>query len=171
LRSTYHLYSNDDEFHQLSLYVRHNRAQQGHLKIGDQAIDIQLLTMNGEFVSLLSHCHPNRPLLIIAGSYTCYIKEAHESDEWLIGSRICYIKPKSDDDGIGIANDFIQTIVNRVVLLIDPVSNDNPFSKMYSSGPIRFDLIDQMKKLSYIAQPIECSYPLELIKNVLDEVI
>jgi hypothetical protein len=26
--------------------------------------------MNGEFVSLLSHSHPNRPLLIIAGSYT-----------------------------------------------------------------------------------------------------
>jgi hypothetical protein len=69
LRSAHQLYDND-EFHNLSLYVRHNRAQQGNLKIGDRAIDIQLLDMNGEFVSLLSHCHPNRPLLIIAGSYT-----------------------------------------------------------------------------------------------------
>jgi len=69
LRSDHQLYD-DDEFHQLSLYVRHNRAQQGHLKVGDQATDIQLLTMNGELVSLLSYCHSNRPLLIIAGSYT-----------------------------------------------------------------------------------------------------
>jgi len=69
LRSAHQLYDND-EFHQLSLYIRHNRAQKGNLEIGDRAIDIQLLNMNGEFVQLLSHCHPNRPLLIIAGSYT-----------------------------------------------------------------------------------------------------
>jgi len=70
LRSAHQLYSNDDEFHNLSLYIRHNRARQGNLNIGDQAIDIQLLNMNGQFVSLLSYIHPNRPLLIIAGSYT-----------------------------------------------------------------------------------------------------
>ncbi len=40
--------------HSLSLYVRHNRAQQGNFKVGHRAIDIQLLNMNGEFVSLLS---------------------------------------------------------------------------------------------------------------------
>ena len=69
LRSAHQLYDND-EFHSLSLYVRHNRAKQGNLKVGDEAIDIQLLNMNGEFVSLLSHCQPHRPLLVIAGSYT-----------------------------------------------------------------------------------------------------
>ena len=69
LRSAHQLYDND-EFHSLSLYVRHNRAKQGSLIVGDQAIDVQLLDMNGEFVSLLSHCHSHRPLLIIAGSYT-----------------------------------------------------------------------------------------------------
>lgn len=69
LRSAHQIYD-DDEFHQLSLYVRHNRAKQGHLVVGDDAVDIQLLTMQGESVSLLSHCHSNRPLLIIAGSYT-----------------------------------------------------------------------------------------------------
>ena len=107
LRSAHQLYDND-EFHQLSLYVRHNRAQLGHLKAGDWAIDVQLLNMKGESVSLLSHCHPRRPLLIIAGSYTwppfrgvvpqlnqlmdvykdrvdmvtVYIEEAHAADEW-----------------------------------------------------------------------------------------
>jgi hypothetical protein len=94
--------------------------------------------MNDEFLSLLSHCYPNRTLLIIAGSYTCYIKEAHTADECPIGSRICYIQPKSDDDRISIANDFIQTIGYRIPLLIDPVSYDNPFSKMYRPWPIRF---------------------------------
>ena len=70
MRSAHQLYSNDDEFRQLSLYVRHNRARQGNLQIGDRAIDMDLLNMNGQFVSLLSHSHPNHPLLLIAGSYT-----------------------------------------------------------------------------------------------------
>jgi hypothetical protein len=52
------LYDND-EFHSLSLYVRHNRAKQGNFKVGDRAIDIQFLNMDGEFVSLLSHCNPH----------------------------------------------------------------------------------------------------------------
>ncbi len=88
-----------------------------------------------------------------------------------IGSRICYVQPKCDADRISIANDFIKTTEYRVPLLIDPVSYDNPFSKVYSPWPIRFYVIDQMKKFSYIAQPIEGSYPLELIKNALNEAI
>ncbi len=70
LRSAHQLYSNDKEFHDLSLYVRHNRAQKGNLQIGDRAIDIQLLNMDNQFIPLLSYSHPSRPLLIIAGSYT-----------------------------------------------------------------------------------------------------
>jgi hypothetical protein len=42
---------------------------------------------------------------------------------------------------------------------------------VYSPWPIRFYVIDEMKKLSYIAQPIEGSYPLELIKNAMDEAV
>ncbi|CAF5065073.1 unnamed protein product, partial [Rotaria sp. Silwood1] len=64
------LYSNDNEFHDLSLCVRHNRAKLGNLRIGDSIVNIQLLNMNGEFVSILSYFHLNRPLLIIVGSYT-----------------------------------------------------------------------------------------------------
>ncbi|CAF3141456.1 unnamed protein product, partial [Rotaria sp. Silwood2] len=64
------LYANDNEFHNLSLYVRHNRAKQGNLHIGDLTVDVQLLNMNSQLVSLLSYFHLNRPLLIIAGSYT-----------------------------------------------------------------------------------------------------
>ncbi|CAF1993298.1 unnamed protein product [Rotaria magnacalcarata] len=70
LRSAHQIYADDKEFHNLSLYVRHNRAKRGNLRVGDPAIDIDLLNINGESVSLLSHCNPNRPLLIIAGSFT-----------------------------------------------------------------------------------------------------
>jgi hypothetical protein len=88
-----------------------------------------------------------------------------------IGSRICYVQPKCDDDRIRIADDFIKATGYRIPLLIDPVSENNPFSKVYSPWPIRFYVIDQMKKLSYIAQPIEGSYPLELIRNAMDEAV
>jgi hypothetical protein len=88
-----------------------------------------------------------------------------------IGSRICYVQPKCDADRIRIADDFIKATGYRIPLLIDPVSENNPFSKVYNPWPIRFYVIDQMKKFSYIAQPIDCSYPLELIKNALDQVI
>jgi hypothetical protein len=88
-----------------------------------------------------------------------------------IGSRICYVQPKCDNDRIRIADDFINATGYRVPLLIDPVSGDNPFSKVYSPWPIRFYVIDQMKKLSYIAQPIEGSYPLEMIRNAMDEAV
>ena len=88
-----------------------------------------------------------------------------------IGSRICYLQPKSDADRIGIAEDFIKATEYRIPLLIDPVSKENPFSKVYCPWPIRFYVIDPMKTLSYIAQPIEGSFPLELIRNALDQVV
>ena len=69
LRSAQQLYGHCDDFRTLSLYVRHNRARMGDLRVGDRAKDIELLNMNGEYISLLSY-HQNRPLLIIAGSYT-----------------------------------------------------------------------------------------------------
>ncbi|CAF1540888.1 unnamed protein product [Rotaria magnacalcarata] len=102
---------------------------------------------------------------------TVYIEEAHAVDEWPIGSRICYTQPKRDNDRIRIANDFIKATDYRIPLLIDPVSKKNPFSQVYSPWPIRFYVIDRMKKFSYIAQPIQGSFSLQSIKNALDEAI
>ncbi|CAF1113626.1 unnamed protein product [Adineta ricciae] len=102
---------------------------------------------------------------------TVYIEEAHASDEWPIGSRVCYTQPKCDADRIGIALDFIKATDYRIPLLIDPVSLGNPFSKEYNPWPIRFYVVDGKKRLSYIAAPIAGSYPLELIRNALDEAI
>ncbi|CAF3189137.1 unnamed protein product [Rotaria sp. Silwood2] len=102
---------------------------------------------------------------------TVYIEEAHAADEWPISSRICYNQPKSDNDRIRIANDFIKATEYRIPLLIDPLSENNPFSQVYNPWPIRFYVIDHMKKFSYIAQPIQGSFPLEWIKNALNEAI
>ena len=106
-----------------------------------------------------------------ADTLTIYIEEAHASDEWPIGSRICYVQPKCDADRISIANDFIKSTGYEVPLLIDSVSRNNPFSKVYNPWPIRFYIVDQMKQFSYIAEPIEGSYPLELIRNALDAAV
>ncbi|CAF3354331.1 unnamed protein product [Rotaria socialis] len=57
-------------YYELSLYVRHNRAKRGNLRVGDPAIGVDLLKMNGKSISLLSHCNPNRALLFLVGSYT-----------------------------------------------------------------------------------------------------
>ncbi|CAF1190960.1 unnamed protein product [Rotaria sp. Silwood1] len=82
---------------------------------------------------------------------TVYIEEAHVADEWPMGSRISEYRVS--------------------LLLIDSVSENNPFSQVYSPWPIRFYVIDHMNKLSYIAQPIQGSFSLELIKNALDQAI
>ncbi|CAF1214551.1 unnamed protein product [Adineta steineri] len=70
-----------------------------------------------------------------------------------------------------ISKDFVETTKYRIRLLIDPVSRDNPFSKMYNPWPIRFYVIDKMRRFRSIAEPIKGSYSLELIKDALDEVI
>lgn len=72
LRSAHHLFGeNDEEFRQLSLYVRHNRAQRGQWKVGDQADDVTLIGLDGRRRSLFSyHEHDDRPMLIICGSYS-----------------------------------------------------------------------------------------------------
>jgi hypothetical protein len=46
-----------------------------------------------------------------------------------IGSQICYVQSKCDGDRIHIAVDFIKATGYRILLLIDPVSHDNSFSK------------------------------------------
>lgn len=57
--------------HQVSLYVKYNRARQGDLKVGSQAPDVPVGSIeNGgsSLQSLLGAQHMDRPLVIIAGS-------------------------------------------------------------------------------------------------------
>lgn len=72
LRSAHHLFGEqDEEFRQLSLYVRHNRAQRGQWKVGDEVQDVMLIDLAGQRRSLLSfHEHGDHPMLIICGSYS-----------------------------------------------------------------------------------------------------
>jgi hypothetical protein len=84
---------------------------------------------------------------------------------------MCYLQPKYDTDRISIADDCIKATGYRLPLLIDPVSVDNIFNKVIVYGQFDFICFNGMRKLSYIALPMEGSYPLELIKNALDEAI
>ena len=49
-----------------------------------------------------------------------------------IDSSISYTQPKLDADRIHIADDFIRTTGYRIPLLIDPVSQNNPFIEVYA---------------------------------------
>lgn len=60
----------DDEVKSLSLYRRHNRCIDGNLNIGDIAPNVKLIDLNHQEINLLDMVNVNKPLIIIAGSYT-----------------------------------------------------------------------------------------------------
>jgi hypothetical protein len=53
----------------IPLYIKYNRAKQGHLKVGDVAPDIALFDLNLKSVKLLDYTD-TKPLLVIGGSYS-----------------------------------------------------------------------------------------------------
>lgn len=102
---------------------------------------------------------------------TVYIEEAHAIDEWPIGSSIQYIQPRSDADRIAIVNDFIGATHYALPIAIDPVSDENPFSRMYHPWPIRFYIVDRMNRFVYIAEPNQCSFSMSELVDELNRSI
>lgn len=66
------LYSGDKEINQLVVYLREDRSQKGTLSIGDKLPDVNLVTADGNPISLHSYLDKLLPLptVIIAGSVT-----------------------------------------------------------------------------------------------------
>jgi hypothetical protein len=66
---------------------------------------------------------------------------------------------------------YIRMMMNFIIYLFifDLIIRNKEIFRL--TWPIRFYVIDQMKNLYYIVQPIDGSYPLESIKNSLDQVI
>lgn len=58
--------------HGISLYVIYNRAREGELKVGSDAVDVSLVTVDDKFTrtSLLAHQKLDRPLIVVAGSFS-----------------------------------------------------------------------------------------------------
>jgi hypothetical protein len=80
LRTADSLYPHDPEFTQISVYRRHNLAQRGSLRVGDPALDVPLLRMDGSPCTLFelidaqhqsgsgNNSNRNKSTLVIASS-------------------------------------------------------------------------------------------------------
>lgn len=84
-----------------------------------------------------------------------YIKEAHPEDEWQMDSNekegVCYPQPKTTQQRVAIANDFVRRFEYPVPLLIDPI--ENPANDLYAGWPERFYIIDEQGTIVYKGEP------------------
>jgi hypothetical protein len=82
---------------------------------------------------------------------TVYVREAHPTDEWQMKSNVkedvCYAQPKTLEQRVIIANDFIKRFKFSLPFGIDDMSNgaDNA----YSAWPERIYIIDEGGRIAY----------------------
>ena len=84
-----------------------------------------------------------------------YIKEAHPEDEWQMDSNekegVCYPQPKTTQQRVAIANDFVRRFEYPMPMLIDPI--ENPANDLYAGWPERFYIIDEQGTIVYKGEP------------------
>ena len=82
---------------------------------------------------------------------TVYIKEAHPEDEWQQDENeeegVCYPQPKTTEQRLAIANDFVKRFDFPIPLLVDPI--ENPVNRAYAGWPERLYVIDEQGKIVY----------------------
>ena len=82
---------------------------------------------------------------------TVYVREAHPTDEWQMKSNVkedvCYAQPKTLEQRIAIANDFVQRQKYPVPFGIDDMTN--AANDAYSAWPERIYIIDEQGKIAY----------------------
>jgi hypothetical protein len=86
---------------------------------------------------------------------TLYIKEAHPLDEWQMESNekvsVCYPQPKTKEDRVRIANDFVKRFQYKIPLVVDPI--ENPANQAYAGWPERFYIVDESGTIVYKGKP------------------
>jgi len=86
---------------------------------------------------------------------TVYIREAHPLDEWQMESNekedVCYRQPRTLDERVRIANDFVKRFHYPVPLAVDPM--DDHCEKTYAGWPERFYIIDAKGTIVYKGEP------------------
>ena len=84
-----------------------------------------------------------------------YIKEAHPTDEWQMESNekedVCYPQPKSMEQRVAIANDFVKRFKFPIPLLVDGI--DNAADAIYAGWPERLYIVDESGKIVYKGKP------------------
>jgi type I thyroxine 5'-deiodinase len=90
-----------------------------------------------------------------AGFLTVYIKEAHPEDEWQMDSNVeedvCYPQPRTTEQRLAIANDFVERFDYPIPLLVDEIAN--PANEVYAGWPERFYILDESGTIVYKGEP------------------
>jgi iodothyronine deiodinase-like protein len=82
---------------------------------------------------------------------TVYVREAHPTDEWQMKSNVkedvCYAQPKTLEQRVAIANDFVRRQKYPLPFGIDDMTNAADLA--YSAWPERFYIIDEHGRIAY----------------------
>ena len=82
---------------------------------------------------------------------TVYVREAHPTDEWQMKSNVkddvCYAQPKTLEQRVVIANDFIKRFKFPLPFGIDDMSNGADAA--YSAWPERLYIVDESGHIAY----------------------
>src|SRR5687767_11874406 len=104
-----------------------------------------------------------------ANFQTIYIKEAHPVDEWQmkdnVSEDVCYMQPKTLDQRLAIANDFVKRFDYKIPLLVDPI--ENPATATYSAWPERLYIVDESGTIVYKGKPGPFGYHPEEVEEWL----
>ena len=86
---------------------------------------------------------------------TVYIKEAHAEDEWQMDSNVeddvCYAQPRTFDDRMRIARDFVNRFDYQMPLLVDGI--DDAAKTIYAGWPERLYVIESDGRIAYKGEP------------------
>ncbi len=82
---------------------------------------------------------------------TVYVREAHPTDEWQMKSNVkeevCYAQPKTLEQRVAIANDFVKRFGYPTQFGIDDMSN--AANDAYAAWPERIYIVDENGRIAY----------------------
>jgi hypothetical protein len=82
---------------------------------------------------------------------TIYVREAHPTDEWQMKSNVkedvCYAQPKTLEQRVAIANDFVKRFKYPTEFGIDDMSN--AANDAYAAWPERIYIVDETGHIVY----------------------
>ena len=82
---------------------------------------------------------------------TVYVREAHPTDEWQMKSNVkedvCYAQPKTLEQRVAIAKDFVERQKYPLPFGIDDMNNAADLA--YSAWPERLYIIDERGRIAY----------------------
>jgi hypothetical protein len=95
-----------------------------------------------------------------------YIAEAHASDEWPIGDRVCVkSQARTTADRAALASRTMETLElsgGALRCLVDPPEHGDAFCTTYGAWPIRCFVFDRVEgTLAQLAQPEQCTYDID----------